>query len=87
MFKDSFMVLFDELRTYIAKTTTGLSRPGPVKKHIAVYLYYLSEEGRMRKCANTFELGTNTVSKIVRRVTTSVSTHLSSKYIQLHSTK
>ena len=59
MSKDSFIVLCDELRTYISKNTTRLRRPVSVEKQVAVALYYLSDEGRMRKCANAFGLGRN----------------------------
>ena len=59
----------------------------PVDKKIVVTFYYLSEEGRMRKVANTFGIGKSTVSVIIRRVTKAISVHLAPKYIQIPSTE
>ena len=78
-------MLCDELRRYIAKSITRFGKPVSVEKQVAVTLYYLSDEGRMRKAANSFGLAKNTVSKIIRCVTKSISKHLVSKYIQLPS--
>ena len=35
---------------------------------MAVALYYLADEGRMRKVANSFDIEKWTISKIIRRV-------------------
>ena len=56
-------------------------------KQVAVTLYYLSNEGRMRKVANAFGIGKSTVLIIVRRVTKEISFHLAPKYIQTPSTE
>ena len=39
-----------------------------VIKQVAVTLYYLSDEGRIRKTANAFGISRQAVSKIVRKV-------------------
>ena len=52
-----------------------------VEKQVAVTLYYLSDEGRMRKCANSFGIARSTVSQIVRR---SNSSHYSTSWAQVH---
>ena len=50
---------------------------------ITLPMYYLSDEGRVRKCANTFGISRSTVSQIVRRVTTAITQHLGKSYIKL----
>lgn len=54
-----------------------------VEVQLAVTLYYLADEGRLRKVANAFGLARSTVSVIIRRVTSVISWHLGPKYIQL----
>ena len=50
-------------------------------------MYYLSDEGRLRKVANAFGIGKSTASRIIRRVTQAISKFLATKYIQVPSTK
>ena len=57
--------------------------PIEVERQVAVTLYYLSDEGRLRKTANAFGLSRSSVSVIVRRVCRAITLHLGSKYIQL----
>ena len=54
--------------------------PLSVEKQVAVTLYYLADEGRMRKVANAFDIGKSTVSKVVRRVTMAISRLLGPQY-------
>ena len=86
MSKESFLILCDELRPYIEKKCTKMREPISVEKQIALTLYYLSDEGRMRKVANSFGISKPTVSKVVRRVTRAISNELKSKYIKLPTT-
>ena len=58
-----------------------------VVKQVAVTLYYLSDEGRMRKTANAFRLSRQAVSKIVRKVCKVIMIHLGPKYINLPCTE
>ena len=46
-------------------------------------LYHLSDEGRLRKIANAFDLGKSTVSHIIRHVCKAITVHLMSKYIKM----
>ena len=53
-----------------------------VEKQVAVTLYYLADEGRMRKVANAFDIGKSTFLKVVRRVTMAISRLLDPQYIK-----
>ena len=83
MCKDSFQQLCKELHPYLQKQRTNMREPIEVERQIAVTLYYLSDEGRYRKCANAFGLSRSSVSLIVRRVCHAISVHLGPKYITL----
>ena len=83
----SFYMLCEELRPYLTKQTTKLRKPVSVETQVAVTLYYLADEGRMRKISNSFGLGKATVSKVIRRVTSVISVKLGPKYIVLPKTK
>ena len=61
--------------------------PVSVEKQVAVTLYYLSDEGRYRKVANAFGLAKCTVSVIVRRACTVISTVQGPQYITLPKTE
>ena len=50
---------------------------------MAVTLYYLSDEGRLRKSANAFSIGRSTVSTIIRNVTYVLAVFLGPNYIKL----
>ena len=67
MSRHSFLLLCDELRPFLTKQTTNMRVPLSVEKQVAVTLYYLSDEGRYRKVANSFGISRATVSKVVRR--------------------
>ena len=54
-----------------------------VKKQVALTLYYLSDEGRMKKTANAFGLSRQVVSKIVRKVCRAITLYLGPTYIKL----
>ena len=54
---------------------------------VAVTLYYLADEGRMRKVSNSFGLGKAAVSKVICRVTSVISEKRDPKYIVLPKTK
>ncbi|CAL9695438.1 unnamed protein product [Knipowitschia caucasica] len=57
--------------------------PVSVVKKVACTLYYLSDEGRLRKTANAFGLSRQVVSNIVRQVCKAITVHLGSQFIQL----
>ena len=87
MSRETFQVLCAELHPYIFKNDTRFRNVVPVDKQIAATLYYLSDDGRMRKVASAFGIGKSTVSVIIRRVTKAISVHLAPKYIQIPSTE
>ena len=80
-------MLCEELRPYLTKQTTKLGKPVSVETQVAVTLYYLAGEGRIRKVSNSFGLGKATVSKVIRRVTSVILEKLELKYIVLPKTK
>ena len=57
--------------------------PISVEQQVACTLYYLADEGRSRKVSNAFGIGKSTASKIVRRVSKTISVHLAPKYSSL----
>lgn len=79
----NFYKLCAELRPYITKRETNMRKPVDADTQVAVTLYYLSDEGRLRKTANAFGLSRATVSLIVRRVCRAITDHLGPKYIVL----
>ena len=56
--------------------------PVLVERRVAVTLYYLADEGRMRKVANAFGIGKSTVLKLVRSVIMAISRFLGPQYIK-----
>ena len=56
MSRGSLYELANELRPYIEGKTTIMRAPVDVVKQVAVTLYYLSDEGHLRKTANAFGL-------------------------------
>ena len=82
-FKDNFRMqkvnfnrLCTELHPHIAKKDTMMRNAVDMETQVAITLYYLSDEGRLRKTASAFGLARSTVSLIVRRVTRAISTYL-----------
>ena len=61
MSEASFYMLCEELRPYLTKQTTKLRKPVSVETQVAATLYYLADEGRMRKVSNSLGLGKATV--------------------------
>lgn len=79
----SLFRLAEELRPFIqGKDTVMRTSIDPVKQ-VAITLYYLSDEGRLRKTANAFGISRQTVSKIVRKVCKAITVNLGPKYIKL----
>lgn len=83
MSKDNFYKLCEELRPFICRQATIMRSPVEVERQVALTLYYLSDEGRLRKTANAFGLSRPCISVIVRRVTRAISLHLGRNYIKL----
>ena len=87
MQRDTFFKLCSELRPYIERHLTNMRQPIDVEKQVAVTLYYLSDEGRLRKTANAFGISRASTSIIIRRVTQAISMHMGPKYITLPKTE
>lgn len=87
MSRASFFSLCQQLKPYLELQTTVMRQPVDVEKQVATTLYYLSDEGRMRKTANAFGLSRSSVSIIVRRVCHVISQHLGPRYIYLPTTE
>ena len=54
---------------------------------MALTLYYVPGEGRLKKTANAFGLSRACVSLIIRRVTRAITVHLGPNYIKLPMTE
>ena len=76
MSRDTFLILCEELRPFIEKQATNMRLPVEVERQVASSLYYLSDEGRIRKTANAFGLSHQLISVIIRRVCIAISVHL-----------
>ena len=76
MSRKSFEELCQLIGPSIVTQNTRFRNAVPSAKKIACTLYYLSDEGRIRKIANTFSLGKSTVSKVIREVCKSISINL-----------
>ena len=79
----NFEQLCVELEPFIAREQTNMRTSISVECKVAATLYYLSDEGRLRKTANAFGISRSSVSLIIRRVTKAISLHLGPTYIQL----
>ena len=87
MSRDTFLILCEELRPFIEKQATNMRLPVDVERQVASSLYYLSDEGRIRKTTNAFGLSCQVISVIIRRVCIAITVHLGPKYIKLPSTE
>lgn len=86
MSRSSFFLLCEKLRPLIERQATIMRQPVSVETQVAVTLYYLSDEGRIRKTANAFGLARSTVSVVIRRVCHAISNHVGPQYIKLPKT-
>ena len=87
MSRDSLYRLADELQSHIQGKATIMWLPVDVETQVACTLYYLSDEGRLRKTANAFGTSRQVVSKIVKKVCRGITLHLGPKYIRLPATE
>ena len=75
-----------QLQLFLELQSTVMREP-LVNCQVALTLYYLADEGRMRKTANSFGLFRSSVSVVVRRVSRVISQHLGPQLICLPVTK
>ena len=52
-----------------------------MEKQVVATLYYLADEGRMRKVSIVFGIGKSTVSKVRRHVTQTISQYLGKRCV------
>lgn len=83
MSRRSLLNLSELLRPHIEGESTRMRSPVDVVKKVACTLYYLSDEGRLRKTANAFGLSRQVVSRIIREVCRAITIHLGPDYIKL----
>lgn len=83
MSKPTFDKLCHDLCPLIERKETIMRSPVSVEKQVALTLYYLSDEGRLRKVSNAFGLSRACVSIVVRRVTRAIAIFLGPSYITL----
>ena len=65
MSKTSFEELVDILRSYLEKQVTRMRKPISTECQIASFSYYISDEARYCKTANTFGISRSLVSLII----------------------
>ena len=87
MSRENFLNLCDQLRPFLLRQRTNMRFPISVEKQVAVFLYYVSDEGRYRKVANSFGISRAAVSNIVKRVSMVITIHLGPIYIKFPKTK
>uniref|UniRef100_A0A3P9PY79 Putative nuclease HARBI1 n=1 Tax=Poecilia reticulata TaxID=8081 RepID=A0A3P9PY79_POERE len=83
MSRESLVALSGELCPYLEGKQTNMRSPVGVLKKVACTLYYLSDEGRIRRTANKFGLSHSTVSVIVRQTCKAITEHMGPQYIKL----
>ena len=72
--------------TYLQKQKTKMQNPFAVECEVAIFLYYLTDEGCYRKTANAFGLYRNSVSILIRKVAKVIVEHLGLELIKLPKT-
>ena len=73
----------DHLGPMTQRQSTPVCSPVDVNRQVALTLYYLSDEGHLRKTANAFGWSRPCVSVVVRRITRVISRYLSPMYIKV----
>ena len=81
MNRENFYKLVDDLRPYITKQTTMMRVSLPPETRVAIFLYYISDEGRLLKTANAFGISKCTVSVIINELAMVICSVLGPKYI------
>ena len=87
MSRSTFLSLCQTMKPHIERQNTHMRQPVEVERQVALTLYYLADEGRMRKTANAFGLSRSSVSIIVRRVCSAICEHMGPQLIRLPMTE
>ena len=75
-FRMSCVSFFNLVSPYIERQVTIMRSPASTETQVALTLYYFSDEGRLRKVANSFGLSRLVCSIIIRRVSSVIITYL-----------
>ena len=87
MSRESFNELCEIVHPYLVKKTSRFRAPVSVDTQLAIFLYYISDEGRYRKVANAFGLSRSTVSNTVRKVARVIVEIIGPMYMKLPETE
>ena len=81
--KDTFYRLCQELQPFIQRQTTTMRSLAGVERQVAITLYYLSDEGWLRKTANAVDLSRpcTCISVIVLHVACALAVHLGPNFL------
>ena len=86
MSRSSFFDLVTILRSYLQKQQIKIPKPIAVECQVAIFLYYISDEGRYQKTANAFGVSRSSVSILIRKVAKIIIEHLGPELIKLSKT-
>ena len=87
MTKQSFHELCEIVHPHLVKKTTRFRVPVSADTQVAIFLYYISDEGRYRKVANAFGLSRSTVSITIFKVGGVIVAILGPMYMKLPTTE
>ncbi|KAF1382156.1 hypothetical protein PFLUV_G00161530 [Perca fluviatilis] len=87
MSREALVQLSDRLRPHVQGETTKMRAPVDVLTKVACTLFYLSDEGRLRKTADAFGLSRSSVSVFIRQVCRAVSVFLGPDLIRTPSSQ
>ncbi|XP_056157048.1 putative nuclease HARBI1 [Lampris incognitus] len=82
MSRSTLIDLGERLRPHVEGATTTMRAPVAVLTKVACTLYYLSDEGSLRKTANAFGLSRQVVSVIIRQVCKAITVFLGPDYVR-----
>uniref|UniRef100_A0A667XT45 Putative nuclease HARBI1 n=1 Tax=Myripristis murdjan TaxID=586833 RepID=A0A667XT45_9TELE len=87
MSRSALVNLSERLRPHVEGVKTQMRSPVDVLTKVACTVYYLSDEGKLRKTANAFGLSRQVVSVIVRQVCKAITVFLGPDYIKTPNTE
>ena len=83
MSRKNFFILADLLRPHIEQRDAHIRCAISVEKQVALTLYYLADEGRLRKTANSFGISRASCSITICNVSYAITTYLGPDFIKL----
>ena len=79
--KEFFLLLADLLSPHIEQKDTHIRCAISVEKPVGLTLYYLGDEGRLRKTANSFGISRASCSITIHKVSYAITTYLGPHFI------